>query len=142
MSSPWSTPPAPPPSLYFPARQLAAADLVLLNKIDLLEAAEIEPVTEALRRRTPRGEVVRVTRAALPLWLILDGAARSMAPMTPPPGTADAAFAHRVFRADGPLKRSRLEAALDALPPGVLRAKGFLRYGEDDYRLLQPVGRR
>ncbi len=132
----------PAPSPYLAARQLAAADLVLLNKIDLLDPAEIEPMTEALRRRTPRGEVVRVTRAAVPPWLVLDGTERGEIQTTPPPGEVDTAFAHRVFRAHGPLDQTRLEATLATLPPGILRAKGFLRCGTDDYRLLQLVGRR
>ncbi len=132
-------------SPYLQARQLSAADLILPNKIDLLGPDDIARVSNRLRALAPRAEIIRTTHARVPPWLILDGAdapnPRNEAEA--PPIEPDIGFDQRLFHADGPLDRACLDAALAALPAGILRAKGFLRLGEaGDIHLLQLVGRR
>ena len=56
----------------------------------------------------------------------------------------DHLFAQLTYTAEGPLERAVLAAAIDALPPGVVRAKGIFYLADTPGRqvILQVVGRR
>jgi G3E family GTPase len=113
-------------------RQLRAADLLVLGKTDLAPAA---PVAAALRPLAPRAAVVE--GAALPLAVALGHHAAG----PPQPAGHGASFASVTLRPAAPLAAASLRAALDALPEGVLRAKGVLLL-DGAPALVQRVGRR
>ena len=113
-------------------RQLRAADLLVLGKTDLAPAA---PVAAALRPLAPRAAVVE--GAALPLAVALGQHATGL----PQGGGHAASFASVTLRPTAPLAGAALRAALDALPEGVLRAKGVLPL-DGAPALVQRVGRR
>ena len=111
---------------------MRAADLLVLNKTDLAAAA---PVATALRPLAPRAAVVE--GAALPLAVALGQHATGL----PRGGGHAASFASVTLRPAAPLAVRGLRAALDALPEGVLRAKGVLPL-DGAPALVQRVGRR
>ncbi len=118
-------------------RQLARADIAVLNKTDLAAPGEAAAL---LRRIRPGLRTVEVAHAALPEALVGGSAG---------PGSRFAAEpAHHPFRTwlwrgEAVFDRGRLAALLDALPPPVLRLKGMCRVGPDGApHLLQMVGRR
>lgn len=121
-------------------RQLAAADLVLLNKADRAGGALAETVAW-LGSRVPEAQVVTTRQCAVPADLVLatrprpagDGPLRT-------PGAIDAAGLYDSFTLapSGPVDLARLGRRLAAMP-GVLRAKGFLRDHDGARRLLQVV---
>ena len=113
-------------------RQLRAADLLVLSKTDLAPAA---PVAAALRPLAPRAAVVE--GAALPLAVAL-GHHAAGAPQASGHG---ATFAAVTLRPSRPLAAAALRPALEALPEGVLRAKGLLVV-DGAAVLVQRVGRR
>jgi G3E family GTPase len=113
-------------------RQLRAADLLVLTKIDLAPAG---PVAAALRPLAPHAAVVE--GAALPIALALGHHAAGPAPAA----GHGATFANLTLRPSVPLTQAGLRAALDSLPEGVLRAKGVLPL-DGAPALVQRVGRR
>ncbi|WP_439684553.1 CobW C-terminal domain-containing protein [Cupriavidus oxalaticus] len=134
--------------------QLRAADLVLLNKADLVAAAELDALRSWLATQVPDARVIACRHGQVDPRLILGpalGAIDVAAGERAGDVTADtdtdtdhaAAFAGSSFASSIRFRRAALEGALDALPPQVLRGKGmvFLE-GEDSPRLLQICGKR
>ena len=117
-------------------RQLRAADLLVLTKTDLAPAA---PVIAALRPLAPQAAILE--GAALPLAIALDHHAQPGLQASPRPSGHGMAFATVTLRPSRPLATATLRPALDALPEGVLRAKGLLCL-DGQRALVQRVGRR
>ncbi len=124
--------------------QVTSADLLLLNKIDLVPAAEVEQLVELLRELEPAAPVVRATQAAVdPSLLFLpdpDGlrAARREAAAAPKPHGHEE-FASEELLVPCGIDPASLVARLEALD--ALRAKGYVETSEGP-RLVQVVGRR
>lgn len=136
-------------------RQLRQADLLLLNKQDLIDDAqrlELHGVLEALAPGIPRLETVR---GQVPLALLLGrhpGAVlpSSLSDALGGSGGDAGEAAHRhgerfetwTLRSDRPLSRAALERFAAGLPAGIHRAKGFVVLAEDPARpqLFQLVG--
>ena len=116
--------------------QVEFADLILITKTDLVDAAETERVIATVRAMNPRARVVIVTNGVIDPRLVLDahlydtataaayhGYAEELAnPHTPE--TEDYGISSVVFRADRPFNRERLLAALRA-STGLVRSKGY-----------------
>ncbi len=119
--------------------QLAAADLLVVNKIDLLEdAREADEVCDWLAGLSPGAAVVRASRAAVPIDVLLGPRSASDAADTrepPTPGGAAASRWHVVedlFESqtavlDAPVPMPVIEALLADLPDGVARLKGLVQ---------------
>ena len=107
-------------------RQLAAADLIVLNKCDRVTEAATE-AAESWLRGPGRAPVIRTVAADIPMGLL---AAECVDPAAP--AKADGALDHyHQFRScvvpcPDPIDPGRLRAALEELSPRVLRAKGFI----------------
>ena len=121
-------------------RQLRGADLVLLNKVDLLAPAELELVHAWILQKAPEARVVE-TRFGQISPSLLHGH-RS-------PGPHDLGPDHAVHSSwslqwSHPLDRQAVENCLRSWPEAVIRAKGFLFLKDDPGRryLLQRVGKR
>ena len=132
-------------------RQITGADLVLLNKTDLVSAAEAARAESLIMRLAGRAPVLRTVACAAPVRVILDTrrqGAGARAILTRAAGTTDALddsrFLTVTFSAEGVIDRDAFEAILAAVGDGVLRAKGFLRLRDrpDTPELLQLTGRR
>ena len=132
--------------------QLSAADLVVLNKTDLVDAAAVERVTALVREELPPAvKVVQSAQGRLPLDLLLGLAKASET-------TIDARESHHDHEEDHDhdefdahvielpaVDRERLLAALARLvdQQTILRVKGFAEIPGKPMRwLLQGVGRR
>ncbi|MCG7450676.1 GTP-binding protein [Corynebacterium kefirresidentii] len=116
--------------------QVEFADLILITKTDLVDAAETERVIATVRAMNPRARVVIVTNGVIDPRLVLDahlydtataaayhGYAEELAnPHTPE--TEEYGISSVVFRADRPFNRERLLAALRA-STGLVRSKGY-----------------
>lgn len=138
--------------------QVRAADVVVLNKLDLVSASAAAAVEAELRALAPRTRVVRTTHAELPLDVVL---ARDTRPegWAAPHDDAEhahaahdeaehahvphddvehehvhepthAAFSWFTFRDPRPLCWRLLGPLLATLPTGIIRAKGHLELEE------------
>ena len=117
----------PPEVRTLMERQLEAADLVVLNKIDLAGEARVEAMTRSIGRLAPKARILPAVHGDVPATLVLGigSNARGM--------TADRVFkpapAFETWHcaSDRPVASLRtLNAALRALPVGILRVKGVL----------------
>ena len=113
--------------------QLAAADLLVVNKVDLLDSeSDADALCDWLAGIAGGAAVVRVSRAAVPIdvlfgpWSDGDVAARSAGP----PGTAPTAedlFESQTVELAGPVPLLTLKALLADLPESVTRLKGLVQ---------------
>lgn len=125
--------------------QVAAADLLLLNKTDLVSSEQLQALRDALGAR-PRVHIS--VQAHLPdaLWLDseLDLEPRSLKPLTRV-STDDHSemFSSWLWQSTIALDIERLRAWLQALPPDIFRVKGLVVLDQGDKaHWLQHVGTR
>ena len=119
--------------------QLAAADLLLVNKIDLLEDADkADDLCDWLAGLSPGATVVRASRAAVPIDVLLGPGSATEAvdtPERPAPERAAASrwhvvenlFESQTVVLDAPVPMPVIEALLADLPDGVARLKGLVQ---------------
>jgi cobalamin biosynthesis protein CobW len=125
--------------------QVSSADLLVLNKLDLVREAELPALEARLREIEPEAPLVRSVRGAVePALLFPPGAPGSASELRggaapeAPPHTHEA-FASEVLDVAPGVAPEALAARLRSL--GALRAKGFVHTSEG-LRLVQLVGRR
>lgn len=125
------------------ARQFDGADLIVLNHVDEASPGRLADARAALRRIAPGRTIVETTRADLPLEL-LTTAAPSI--LFAPPRTEishEDIFTSYGLESATPFDRSAFEAALNRLPRGVMRLKGWVAFrGEPVPQLVQFVAGR
>jgi G3E family GTPase len=118
--------------------QLHYADAILLNKCDRVGSGRLATVEEKIRSLNEEARLVRTTRSAVPLPLILD------VDLFRPVHTGhdhahldNDGFVSLSFESDRPFSVSRFQAFLDAgRPPGLFRGKGFLWLAETGKRYI------
>jgi G3E family GTPase len=131
--------------------QVASADFVLLNRVDLAEPASVEGLERRIVGENPRALVRRCVRAGVdPTLLFATGAAvlgrrptadrPSGAPSAGSVGSHDVEA--RSLRTPLRLDPGRLRSVLEALPEGVHRAKGIARVPGSEFGLLFNAVRR
>ena len=125
-------------------RQVEAADLLLLNKVDLIDTATHAGARAKLATLKPAMRIVSTIEAMVPDAL-LDTAPGDAAPAPRPaaaPVSHETLFHRILYRRDGAFERERLEVALRDLPPSLLRLKGRCAIGGEADVLLQLVAQR
>ncbi|QNJ92888.1 GTP-binding protein [Mycolicibacterium fluoranthenivorans] len=116
--------------------QVEFADVLLLNKTDLVSAARLGAVETLLRRLNPSAKLIRADHGVVDLDEVLDtGLFDPIAAANAPgwdeeiadghtPETEEYGIASMTFRADRPFHPQRLASALEQMR-GLLRSKGF-----------------
>jgi G3E family GTPase len=147
--------------------QVVGGDLVVLNKVDLVDAARLVQVKDWLREIRPGAPVFETSQCRLPMDVLLgiDGARPETAASDANPpldvhvhdgsplryihgGAHDhdhtLAFETWSYASDTPMEFGLLQQVLTHLPETVFRAKGFVYATEKSQRRLvfQLVGRR
>jgi G3E family GTPase len=139
-------------------RQLKGADLLVLNKVDLVPPEQLAGVRAWLADLVPAARIIETVNGQVPISILLGNltvaspAVREWAVAAEHNHAADHthAEAHDAMyqtwnvTAEAPIRRDNVHALLDTLPEGVLRAKGFVHLADDPDRryLLQLVGKR
>lgn len=121
--------------------QVACADLVLLNKADLVDPVELESIHASLGSRAP---VFDTVQAELPEVLLLsDRSNRVGLKITPLPERHDQLFESWVWSSPHPLPPKALREWLARLPKDIFRLKGLVQLqGNEQPYWLQHVGAR
>jgi G3E family GTPase len=105
--------------------QIEGADILLLNKIDLVQATQIEPLETKLREINPTAAIVRTERCQIdPELLFGIGREKEVAR---PQHRHQLDFESFTFSSDKAFSRACFAHFADGLPPSVVRAKGFIR---------------
>jgi G3E family GTPase len=106
--------------------QIEGADILLLNKIDLVKSEQIEPLEVKLRHINSTAAIVRTEHCcADPELLFGIGREKKSAP---PQHRHHPELESFTFTSDKIFSRDCLERFADDLPSGVYRAKGFVRF--------------
>jgi G3E family GTPase len=119
--------------------QIEGADILLLNKIDLIKLEQIEPLEGKLRKINPTAAIVRTERCQIdPELLFGIGRKRKV---IPPEHEHQPEFESFTFTSDKSFSRDCFERFAESLPANVYRAKGFIRF-EDSSQLFNFVAGR
>jgi G3E family GTPase len=121
-------------------RQLAAADLVVLNRADLAAPGHIEGLEPWLDLVAPGADRVPTEHGRVAPEVVIGSGG------CPPPLSGEDLPVHDrwVWNPGSPLDRAALAEVLDALPSSVVRVKGFVALADEPTRrtLVQRVDRR
>ena len=130
--------------------QIHAADLVVLNKVDLVSTSHLANVKRQVHEMAPGSRIIKVSHGQVPLELVFEPGVR-------PSGTRrggdsrdhvdhphDHPFSTWHWTSDYPLSLPKLRSVLETLPDTVYRAKGIVYLEElPMYRIvMQMVGKR
>ena len=134
--------------------QLRAADLLVLNKTDLVDAEQLAQTRAWLRDIAgPSTAIVEASFGRVPIDVVL-GAQTSAGPQREPRDHAHAGHEHAdhnhpsfetwSWQGEAAIDGAGLVEAIKELPAGIVRAKGLLHLREDPASryVLQVVGRR
>ena len=129
--------------------QIAFADIVILNKTDLVDAARLEEVEARIRKINRFAEIIHARRGDVPLDRILDvGAFDLKRILEIKPGFLDEEDDHEhdeevaslSFELEKPLDSRRFEMwigmVLRELGPQILRSKGILDFKDEPNRFV------
>lgn len=142
--------------------QIGAADIIVLNKVDLVSEPDLEALRRWIRSIIANARIYETTFARVPLNLILGVGAfdpdrllahESADVHVHEPGESAHDHAHHDhsllfntwhWSSDQPLSLKAVERAVKSLPDDIFRAKGFLYLADDPDRagVLQVVGKR
>lgn len=128
--------------------QLTAADLILLNKIDLVTEQQLEAVEKEIRAIAEHARLIRTLEGEVPLDAVLGiDSETEIHPHDERHGDHHHAahpFENWTFRSERPMSWRELAPILANLPQGIFRAKGFVDLVErpGDRLLLHVVGGR
>ena len=117
--------------------QVEFCDVIVLNKTDLLDAAELERLDGLLKNLNPRADIVRARFGQVPLKRILDTGRFDFAAAAEAPGwlaelrgehvpeTEEYGITSFVYRARRPFHPERFHEWINQEWPGVVRSKGY-----------------
>ena len=108
--------------------QIEGADVLLLNKIDLVEPVQIEPLETKLRQINPTASIVRTERCRIDPELLFGVGPEKK--ITCPDHRHQPEFESFAFISEKNLARDCFERFADSLPANVIRAKGFVCFGD------------
>ncbi len=128
--------------------QIASADIVVLNKADLVDEAQLARARVAVAALKPERVIFPVVEGRIAPELAFAGGGHE--PVAPDPQAmartlfATPRFETLAFTSDRPLTMGAFQAAIGRLAPKLVRAKGFVTFREQPGRpmLFQLVGDR
>ena len=128
--------------------QVGAADLIILNKIDLVNKETLSEVEIWIGSLNKRAQILRAEKCNLPIEVLLGVEAgknlNRQAEKLQHDHHHEVTFESWSYESTSPFKLSLLNQLLNHLPPELFRAKGFIYAKENPTKrlLLQMVGRR
>jgi G3E family GTPase len=128
--------------------QVAVADLVVVNKTDLIDPRQLPALRRHIEAISPRARIWETSMGVVPLDLVFD---TSFPPASkfehPAPDSHDdhtRQFGAWVYRSERRWSCSEIQRAVDKLPTDIYRAKGTVRLdlGTNDYGVFHLTGKR
>ncbi len=107
-------------------RQVVAADLVILNKTDLVGERKLAAIEDALAALAPAAVIRRAAQASIPPEIVLDTAPAASRIPDRHHHDHEAQFSRWSLSGDFEVSRAKLDAFLARLPKAVHRLKGFV----------------
>jgi len=130
--------------------QLRDADLIVLNKIDLIEPDALEDLQAWILESAPDARIIPTTYTDVPLALFLSLdhqdhiATLGLDPHDHSDHDHGLSFESWLFTSDKPLDKAIFNRALAELPQSIYRGKGFVCFSDTPHQrfVVQMVGRR
>ncbi len=119
--------------------QIEAADLILLNKADLVSADELERAKATLAELNPTAPIIPTERSQVDPDLLF-GLMRERE-IKPPEHVHQPEFESISYTTAATLERGCFEKFVEGLSPAVYRAKGFVRFADGAYLFNFVAGR-
>jgi len=119
--------------------QLETADIILLNKMDLVDAHQAEAVKEQIHQFNQRAVVFQTVRCDVDPNLLFGLEVERHT--VPAEHHHDVKFQSFTFTTEKRLDRQRFEEVVAGLPESVYRAKGFVRFLDGSHLFNYLVGR-
>jgi G3E family GTPase len=122
-----------------------AADIVVLNKVDLVPPTRLDLAREIVRQAVSRARVLEAVHADIPAELVLGvGGSETSKAEHDDESHRHGAFASWSFTSEQPLSLTAFREAVKALPTSVIRGKGVLYAAEhrEEPLVFQLVGTR
>jgi G3E family GTPase len=110
--------------------QIEGADILLLNKIDLVEPAQIEPLEAKLREINSTAAIVRTERCGIDLDLLFGIPQLREKKIARPEHRHQLDFEWFTFSSNRIFSRDCFERFANSLPASMVRAKGFIRFSD------------
>jgi G3E family GTPase len=128
------------PEIGYAARsQLRQADLVLINKTDLVKQAAVETIKKQVRQHNDNAVLIECVLCDVdPRILFGPDVPHGERLRAPQPKQRLRSF---TFTTDRMLDRAKFEESITALPAEVYRAKGFVRFDNRSYLFNYVAGR-
>ena len=108
--------------------QIEGADILLLNKTDLVGAAQIKPLQRKLRNNNPTAAIVLTERCRIDPELLFGIPQARGRKIASPQHQHQPEFESFTFTSDKTFSRDCFEGFVGGLPANVIRAKGFIRF--------------
>ncbi|MGI9364483.1 MAG: CobW family GTP-binding protein [Rhizobiaceae bacterium] len=124
------------------ARQLSDADIVLLNKTDLVSVEECEAVHSWLSETTGQAPIIETHRCTVPAAVLLQDFDRPATNAAPQLAHQTGSFQTELLIPDNPVEPSDYAQQLLQEIPGLIRAKGFVNASDGSLKTIQLVGNR
>jgi G3E family GTPase len=121
--------------------QIEGADILLLNKIDLIEPAQIEPLETKLHQINPTAAIVRTERCRIDPDLLFGIPQSREKKVARPQHQHQLEFESFTFSSDKTSSRDCFQRFADSLPASVHRAKGFVRFADGAHLFNFVAGR-
>jgi G3E family GTPase len=129
--------------------QLKMADLLILNKIDLVKEEQCVALRAWLQGKVPRARFIETSHGVVPVFIMLGLESTQWPQAAPGLSEHDQTYHADMYETWGctseePLDGNALRALVETLPTGILRAKGVLCLKEDPTHrtTFQLVGKR
>lgn len=132
------------PSIGYTGRmQMEMADVLLLNKTDLVERGELLKIEKILKEINPRAVIFRTEQGKIDTDLIIDlNLNHELAGKREHKHhIEESGISHFIYTSDRKLVKGKLETLICDLPADVVRAKGFVMTNEGPFLLNFVFGR-
>jgi G3E family GTPase len=110
--------------------QIEGADILLLNKIDLVDAKQIDPLETQLCKINPSAVIIHTKRCRIDPELLFGIPQSREKKIAPPQHEHQPEFESFTFTSDNVFSRDCFERFANTLPANVIRAKGFIRFAD------------
>jgi G3E family GTPase len=122
-------------------KQLMTADIILVNKIDLVSIDSLDDIVAYIARINPLAKIIKTVSCVFDLNEVLKGETACFAS-----GNVievnDTKYRSFTLNFDSLLPKDEFQSWLSNLPPEVLRVKGFVRFiGQNDLFEIQAAGK-
>lgn len=123
-------------------RQFTDADIVILNKIDLVSDDTRNAASDWLTDRYPDARIMETSGGVAPPGVLLGIRLDSERSLTGGSSQHASSFSSIALELEGAMDVERFAKALTSSRLGLIRAKGFARSVDDTIMAIQTVGRR